>query len=164
LRAGSKLLYRQPAFLVCTDPDMPVGEQLQYNLWRWGIEGNFRDEKNLIGTGQAQLHTAACNRNQPAATVTAYALLLTAALLFGVPAVQTPGPPPHLRPPKSRTHSAGASPSTCSTGDLLRTLRSDYWADQIAPAGFSDFASVCLTSIKPSNAPHFLAEAIFSAT
>jgi hypothetical protein len=46
----------------------------------------------------------------------------------------------------------------------LRTLRSDYWADQIAPAGFSDFASVCLTSIKPSNAPHFLAEAIFSAT
>ena len=26
LRAGSKLLYRQPAFLVCTDPDMSVGE------------------------------------------------------------------------------------------------------------------------------------------
>ncbi len=136
LRAGSKLLYRQPAFLVCTDPDMPVGEQLQYYLWRWGIEGNFRDEKNLIGTGQAQLRTVACNRNQPAATVAADALLLTAALLFGVPAVQTPDPPPHLRPPKSRTHSAGASPSTCSTGGSLAHPAQRLLGRPDRPGGF----------------------------
>jgi hypothetical protein len=161
LRAGSRLLYRQPAFLACTDPDMPVGEQLQYYLWRWGIEGNFRDEKNLIGTGQAQLRTAASNRNQPAATVAAYALLLIAALLFGHPAGQSPDPPPHLRPPKWRTHSAGASPATRSTGDLLRTLRSDCWADQIASAGFSDFASTAPTFTNPWKDTPFLAEALF---
>ena len=163
LRAGSKLLYRQPAFLVCTEPDMPVGDQLQYYLWRWGIEGNFRDEKTLIGTGQAQLRTAASNRNQPASTVAAYALLLVAALLFGDPAGQPPDPPPHLRPPKWRTHSAGASPATRSTGDLLRCLRSECWADQIAPAGFSDFASAVPTFTNPSKAPPFLAEALFRA-
>ncbi len=163
LRAGSKLLYRQPAFLICTDPAMPVGEQLQYYLWRWGIEGNFRDEKNLIGTGQAQLRTAASNRNQPACTVAAYALLLIAALLFGEPAGQPAEAPPHLRPPKWRTHAAGASPSTRSAGDLLRTLRSECWADQIAPQSFSEFVSAFPTSTNPSKADPFLAEALFRA-
>ena len=164
LRAGSRLLYRQPAFLVCTDPGLPVGEQLQYYLWRWGIEGNFRDEKNLIGTGQAQVRTAASNRNQPAATVAAYALLLIAALQLGAPAGPNPEPPPpHLRPPKWRPHSAGTSPATRSTGELLRTLRSECWADQIAPESFSDFASAIPTSTNPSKASPFLAEALFRA-
>lgn len=38
-------------------------------LWRWGIEVNFRDEKTLLGTGEAQVRTAAFNRIQAAVTV-----------------------------------------------------------------------------------------------
>ncbi len=44
LRKGSKLLYRQPAFLICTA-----------YVDRWEIECNHRDEKSLIGTAQGQV-------------------------------------------------------------------------------------------------------------
>ena len=47
LRAGAKLLYRQPAYLICTDPNMPLAEVVQDYLWRWGIEVDHRDEKQL---------------------------------------------------------------------------------------------------------------------
>jgi hypothetical protein len=44
LRQGSKLLYRPPAYLICTDPDLPLEPLVQEYLWRWDIEVNFRDE------------------------------------------------------------------------------------------------------------------------
>lgn len=47
------MLYRQPAFLVCTDPQMTLEDLLQDYLWRWDIEVNFRDEKTIMGVGQA---------------------------------------------------------------------------------------------------------------
>jgi hypothetical protein len=47
LRKGSKLLYRQPAFLICTDPSLSIDSLLQSYLWRWDIEVNFRDQKSL---------------------------------------------------------------------------------------------------------------------
>ena len=34
---------RQPAYLICTDPDLPVERILQVYCWRWDIEVNFRD-------------------------------------------------------------------------------------------------------------------------
>jgi hypothetical protein len=46
------LLYRQPAYLLCTDPQMALQEFLQLFLWRWDIEVNFRNEKTLLGVGQ----------------------------------------------------------------------------------------------------------------
>ncbi len=131
------------------------GQSADHGGCRWFA----RDIDAFAGLAD-RLSKAASNRNQPAATVAAYALLLTAALLFGVPAGETPDPPSHLRPPKWRTH----SPATSSTGDLiLRSLRSECWADPIAPAGFSDFASAVPTFTNPSKAPPFLAEALFRA-
>ena len=56
LRKGSKLLYRQPAFLICTDPAMTAREIIEAYFQRWDIEVNFRDEKTLLGVGQAQVH------------------------------------------------------------------------------------------------------------
>jgi len=73
LRKGSRMLYRQPAYLICTDPELPREKLLQYYLWRRGVEVNFREEKTLIGTAESNLHL-------PAVTVAAYALLWTAAL------------------------------------------------------------------------------------
>lgn len=51
LNQNSRLLYRKPAYLICTDPTVPVPRLLQAYLWRWGIEVNFRDEKTLLGEG-----------------------------------------------------------------------------------------------------------------
>ncbi len=65
LRQGSRLLYRQPAYLLCTDPDLSLEEFLQSCLWRWDIEVNFREEKTLIGTGDAHVRTAASNQHLP---------------------------------------------------------------------------------------------------
>ncbi|MGH2604075.1 MAG: IS701 family transposase, partial [Dehalococcoidia bacterium] len=98
LRRGSRVLYRQPAFLICTDPDKPLQEVVQEYLWRWGIEVNFRDEKTLIGTGQAQVRHPASNRNQPTVTVAAYALLWIAALKLAGDGQA----PTRLQPPKWR--------------------------------------------------------------
>ena len=67
LRKGSKLLYRKPAYLICTDPDMPLEEVLQYYIWRWDIEVNHRDEKQIIGVGQAQVRSEKSVSRHPVA-------------------------------------------------------------------------------------------------
>jgi hypothetical protein len=137
LRNGSRLLYRQPAFLICTDPDMALAEVLQDYLWRWGIEVNFRDEKTLIGTGEAQVRGPAANRNQPAVTVAAYSFLWLAALQL----LDSGDPPQVLQPPKWRQPKPGATSPSLSTGDLLRILRCELWAPQLSPESFCHFTS-----------------------
>jgi len=62
LSKQSALLYREPAYIVCTDPDLAPADILQYFLWRLGIEGNFRDEKTLVGAGQAHVRRPASVR------------------------------------------------------------------------------------------------------
>ena len=95
MRKGSKLLYRQPAYILCTDPDLTLAEALQYYLWRWGIEVNFREEKSVIGTGDAQVRGEESNEHQPAMTVATYSHLWVAALTL-----QGDGKPiTPLRPP-----------------------------------------------------------------
>ena len=137
LRKGSRLLYRQPAFIICTDPDMSLDDIVQYYLWRWGIEVNFRDEKSLLGTGEAQVRTEASNRIQPAVTVAAYSFLWLAALQLH----EKGQLPAHLQPPKWRQPKAGSDPTALTTGDLVRALRSELWSDQLDPESFSHFAS-----------------------
>ena len=61
----SKLERREPAYLICTDPDLPLQELLQVYLWRWDIEVNFRDEKTILGVGQAQVRSESSNQNAP---------------------------------------------------------------------------------------------------
>ncbi|HZL45204.1 MAG TPA: transposase [Opitutaceae bacterium] len=136
LRNGSRLLYRQPAFLLCTDPDMPLEEMLQDYLWRWGIEVNFRDEKTLLGTGHAQVRTVASTHNQPAVTVAAYSFLWLAALQLA----ESGHLPQHLLPPKWRPTKTGEA-APLHTGELLRALRCELWAPQLSPESFSHFTS-----------------------
>jgi hypothetical protein len=78
LHRGGKLLYRQPAYLICTDPDLRLPQLLQYSLWRWDIEVHHRDEKQLIGGGQAQVRSPQSADREPAFAVAAYAALLLA--------------------------------------------------------------------------------------
>jgi hypothetical protein len=121
LSKGSKLLYRQPAYLICTDPDLPLAQVLQDYLWRWGIEVNHRDEKQIIGVGQAQVRAPQSVNRQPAFAVASYAmLLLAAARAFGTDANQNDLPLPKWRTNQPRTR--------LSTQDLIRQLRSEVWA------------------------------------
>ena len=78
LRKGSKLLYRHPAFLLCTDENLDPQLVIETYFHRWGIEVNFREEKTLLGVGQAQVRCPRSVESAPALTVASYALLLLA--------------------------------------------------------------------------------------
>lgn len=77
---NSRTHYRQPAFLLTTDLDSPAGLLIQVYLDRWQIEVNIRDEKDLLGVGQAQVWSRRSSPRQPAFVVAGYSLLLLAAL------------------------------------------------------------------------------------
>jgi hypothetical protein len=132
LSKTSKLERREPAFLICTDPNLALSELLQIYLWRWDIEVNFRDEKTILGVGQAQVRTEASNQNAPALAVAAYALLLLAAVQVygadGKPATIT-NPHWYRRKPQQRA----------TTNQLINQLRYETWASAIKSnfAGFS---------------------------
>lgn len=83
-RKSSKLYYRQPAFLLCTDLRSSPHQLLQIYFDRWQIEVNHREEKDTLGIGQAQLWNPTAVPKQPALSVAAYSALMLAALkVFG---------------------------------------------------------------------------------
>jgi hypothetical protein len=81
LRNGSKLLYRNPAFLICTDPALKLTTLLQAYVNRWEIECNHRDEKSLLGVAQGQVWNPNSVRRLPQLQGAGYSLLLLASLL-----------------------------------------------------------------------------------
>jgi hypothetical protein len=83
-RKSSKLYYRQPAFLLCTDLSSSARQLLQIYCDRWQIEVNHREEKDTLGIGQAQLWNEKAVPKQPALAVAAYSAVMLAALkVFG---------------------------------------------------------------------------------
>lgn len=81
LRKGSKLLYREPAFLICTDPKLDLQTLVQTYIYRWEIEVNHRDEKSFIGVAQGQVRNPKSVPRLPQLQVAAYSLLLLASIL-----------------------------------------------------------------------------------
>lgn len=98
LQAGSKLLYRQPGFLLTTDLTTPAPQLILAYLDRWQIEVNHREEKTTMGVGQAQVRNEASVPKQPAFVVAVYSMLLLAALkAYGPARTQDYLPPPKWR-------------------------------------------------------------------
>jgi hypothetical protein len=158
LTQGAKLLYRAPAYLLCTDPNLAVEQLIQAYLWRWGIETNFRDEKSLIGVGDAQVRTPASNSHLPAVMVAAYSMLLVAALRL----YKAGSSPAALAQPKWRT--ALQRPNAVpSCGELLRTLRSEIWGRFMRPSSLYHFASSPSRNMKPQKASPDLPSMLFCA-
>jgi len=114
LRHGSKLLYRQPAFLICTDPHLDLKTLVQAYVYRWEIEVNHHDEKSIVGVAHAQTRNPQAVDRQPQLQVAAYSLLLLASLL----AHGFQRSDDYLPLPKWRTQSARPS-----TADLINLLR-----------------------------------------
>lgn len=134
LKKGGKLLYRAPAFLICTDPQMALEDFLQDFLWRWDIEVNFRDEKTILGVGQAQVRTEASNQNAPALAVAAYATLLMAS----VNAYGKCGVPDRLLEAKWYQRK---QQQRAATSELINQLRRELWSEALNLNHFSDFST-----------------------
>lgn len=120
----SKLERREPAFLICTNPDLPLSEVLQIYLWRWDIEVNFRDEKTILGVGQAQVRSEASNQNAPALAVAAYALLL----LAGTKVYRSEGRPAAISNPRWYKRKPQ---QRVTTNELINQLRYELWASHL---------------------------------
>ena len=123
---------------------------MQAYVWRWGIEVNFRDEKTLLGVGQARVRNPHSAWHVPASAVGAYALLLAAHRARGFSGL----PLPVWRRDEHRSH--------LTTASLINQLRCELWADSIH-RGLDDFCS-SLPRILKSHKPHpHLQSAVFYA-
>jgi len=141
LRKGSKLLYRQPAFLICTDPQLDLLSLLQGYVQRWDIEVNFREEKTLLGVGQAQVRNRNSVEDVPALQVVSYAMLLLAMIRASV------GSPDAAALPAPKW--AGAAPPRQSTQCGISQLRGEVWASALGLTNFSDLP----LSVPPASSP-----------
>ena len=96
---------------------MSLEDVLQAYLWRWEIEVNFRDEKTVLGVGDAQVRKAASVEGVPSLIVAAYAYLLLAGSM-------TEGWRKDGLNPKWRN----AEPSQrCSTQQMVALFRTQTW-------------------------------------
>ena len=106
--------YRQPAYLLTTDLTSSAVELLQDYFDRWGIEVNHRDEKYILGVGEAQVWNEKSVSKVPAFLVAMYSWLLLAGLqCYGSKRTQDYEPLPKWR--------RGAKRPSCL--DLITLLR-----------------------------------------
>jgi hypothetical protein len=77
---SKRLYYRDPAYLLTSDPHSSLKQLLQIYFDRWQIEVNHREEKDTLGVGQAQLWNVTSVPKQPVLAVAAYSALLLASL------------------------------------------------------------------------------------
>jgi len=155
--ASARLLYRKPAYLLCSDPELPLDELLQAYVWRWEIEVNFRDEKQLLGAGEAQVRTSPAVERVPQLIVASYALLLLAARrTYGAAGLPETLPPPRWR--------ARRPPPRATTGALLAQLRAELWGRALGVERFSGLTSAGSRDHKPEKrSPHLPSAVLYAA-
>jgi hypothetical protein len=146
LRKGSKLLYRQPAFLICTDPQLNLLTLLQGYVQRWDIEVNFREEKTLLGVGQAQVRAPKSVEDVPALQVASYAMLL---LSMAHATEASPDADTLPLPKWDRSH----TPPRPSTQKAISQLRGEVWGRAL---GLTNFSDLLLCTPPVSNPEKFL--------
>ena len=131
---SGRTLYRRPAYLICTDPTLSIRDILQYYVWRWDIEVNFRDEKQLMGVGKAQVRNIRSVSRAPAFSVCVYSLLLLAGLRVEKDGQLNPAIPipKWYKPDKIRR---------VTTNQLRNSIRRDLWSQPLIslPDHFSGF-------------------------
>jgi hypothetical protein len=130
LRKGSKMLYRKPAFLICTNPQLELLALLQGYVRRWDIEVNFREEKTLLGVGQAQVRNPESVQDVPALQVASYAMLLVA--------MNRPPDSPRADQLPAPKWAASKTPARQSTQSGINQLRGEVWGRALGLMNFSD--------------------------
>lgn len=132
LKKGGRLLYRKPAYLVCSDNDLDIETLLQAYLWRWEIEVNFRDEKSTNGCGEAQVRNEIAAVKVPQFVVAMHAFVHLADIILNrstttavLPRAKWEQKNTHLRP---------------STNNILNNFRGCYVFEKMGKS-FSDFVA-----------------------
>jgi len=133
LTKSSKILYRDPAYLICTDNHLNIEKLLQAYIWRWEIEVNFREEKSLLGCGQAQVRNPNSAESVPAFISVIYALLNLAAhrSLKKSNELMLPRTKWYQKKEKKRH----------STGDLINNMKAQAWSKSLN-MNFSSFVNL----------------------
>jgi len=152
LSKGSRMLYREPAYLICTETGLDIQAILQAYLWRWEIEVDFREEKTLLGCGQAQVRNPNSAESLPAFVAALYGLLHLASHR----AAASPNAAMLPRPKWYRREDA----KRITTGDLLNNLRAQLWA-KAANQNFSDFVNSQIKTRSLRNEPSYNGSAAF---
>lgn len=150
LTKNSKMLYRDPAYLICTSVELPVEKLLQAYLWRWGIEVNFRDQKTLLGCGEAQVRKEdPCNKVPQFVTIV-YSLLQLAASKAKL-----------IDLPRAKWYPKGQNKRS-TTQDIINQFRAIGWTDSIN-INFSDFVTMENKQRSAKNNPiHLLSNMFYS--
>lgn len=130
LTKNGKMLYRQPGYLLCTDCKLSLDKLLQAYLWRWEIEVNFRDEKTLMGCGQAQVRTEKAVRNLPAFMTAMYSFLHLASH-------RANKVKPELTLPRPLWY-ADKNAQRTTSGDIVNLFRTQVWGNDVK-INFSSF-------------------------
>jgi hypothetical protein len=111
----SKRQYHKPAYLLTTDLHTPAALLIQDYFDRWAIEVNHRDEKEVIGVGEAQVWNDKSVCKVPALLVAMYSWLILSGLeCYGPTRTEA-----YLALPKWRR--AAKRPSCLDLITLLRT-------------------------------------------
>jgi hypothetical protein len=134
---NGRTYYRQPAYLLTTDLTTSAEVLLQAYFDRWGIEVNHRDEKDILGVGQAQVWNKDSVNKVPALLVAMYSWLLLAGLkCYGPTRTQAYEPLPKWR--------RGAKRPSCL--DLVTLLRKQL-ADKPVKFPTAEAAPTCQTMV-----------------
>jgi len=142
-RAHGHTLYRDPAYLLVSHTHVSVTEALQAYFYRWEIEVDHKDEKDLLGVGQAQVWNDTSVERQPAFHVASYAALLLAAIkAYGMNDASAAG-----RLPLWREHKP---PGRLSVAHMIARLRTDIEEQEMLQAG----------RMRPKKGIEFLADAV----
>ena len=157
LRKGAPLRYRNPAYLLCSDPTVAPQQILQAYLWRWEIELNFRDEKTLLGFGQPQVRSDPAVRTTAAFFVFVYALLLLA--LENCQLAHSPLPPPRWQRPRPRRPHG-----RITTAQAISLLRAELWASALGLQNKNSFAASHRRATKPFLIQNNLQSAVLYAS
>lgn len=132
LSPHSRTHYRQPAYLLCTELSLSAVELIQIYVDRWQIEVNHRDEKDILGVGQAQVWSENSVGRHPSFRVACYSMLLLAGLLeFGIERTAQ-----YDQLPRWRKN----APRRASTLDMLTKLRADLETTPLADFGLGEIA------------------------
>ena len=132
LTKKSKLLYRNPAYLIATSQEIDLRLLIQAYIRRWEIEVGFRDQKTLIGCGQAQVREKVAVQKVPAFISACYGLMLVASHQSNLKQnITLPGTKWYINALKPRI----------TTGDILNRFRAEKWLESIK-INFSDFVNI----------------------
>lgn len=154
LTKKSRLLYRNPTYLICTDNNLDIEKLLQAYLWRWEIEVNFRDEKTILGAGKAQVRNPKSAQNVPAFIAAAYSFML----LASHKAYKIPGNKELL--PRAKWYKFN-SQQRLTTGDIINNLRAQLWAKALGCDSFTSFVKQQNLTRSHKNTTNSLSSAVF---